>query len=168
MFRRRKLDQQTYWQEWTLEEAATPNISIAVKARSILSEDDDQYLPCYDWRKKMWRNCLLGRRRAGERLYATRSSELDLRSWLPSRLPPDDYSSLLAYPDGQCEYNSKPNTSKQHISFERHRIGCPELEGILFSGIKKITIEKDNFWTENTEPGSSRVENNAKEFFFQI
>lgn len=55
------------------------------------------------------------------RLHSTRSSEHDLRSRLPSRLPLDDHSSLLAYPDGRRKYSSEPNTSKP-ISSERHSI----------------------------------------------
>lgn len=55
------------------------------------------------------------------RLHSTRSSEHDLRSRLPSRLPLDDHSSLLAYPDGRRKYNSEPSTSKA-ISSERHSI----------------------------------------------
>lgn len=55
------------------------------------------------------------------RLHSTRSSEHDLRSRLPSRLPLDDHSSLLAYPDGLRKYSSEPNTSKP-ISSERHSI----------------------------------------------
>ncbi len=55
------------------------------------------------------------------RLHSTRSSEHDLRNRLPSRLPLDDRSGLLAYPDGRRKYNSEPSTSKA-ISSERHSI----------------------------------------------
>ncbi|KAL9015276.1 MAG: hypothetical protein Q9173_000074 [Seirophora scorigena] len=45
------------------------------------------------------------------RLRSTRTSDLDLRSRLPSRLHLDEYSNLLAFPDGARNYTSAPNTA---------------------------------------------------------
>ncbi|KAL8656460.1 MAG: hypothetical protein Q9210_000253 [Variospora velana] len=48
---------------------------------------------------------------AARRLHSARTSELDLRSRLPSRLQLDEYSNLLAFPDGVRNYTSAPNTA---------------------------------------------------------
>lgn len=59
---------------------------------------------------------------ATRRLYSARTSELDLRHRLPSRLQLDEQSSLLAFPDGlQRSYTSEPNTSRPQFS-ERQSI----------------------------------------------
>ena len=51
---------------------------------------------------------------AARRLHSARTSDLDLRSRLPSRIQLDENSSLLAFPDGRSRYNytaSAPNTA---------------------------------------------------------
>ncbi|KAL8959570.1 MAG: hypothetical protein Q9193_003593 [Seirophora villosa] len=48
---------------------------------------------------------------ATRRLRSARPSDLDLRSRLPSRLHLDEYSNLLAFPDGARNYTSAPNTA---------------------------------------------------------
>ena len=51
---------------------------------------------------------------AARRLRSARTSDLDLRSRLPSRIQLDENSSLLAFPDGRSRYNytaSAPNTA---------------------------------------------------------
>ncbi|KAL9002822.1 MAG: hypothetical protein Q9188_004284 [Gyalolechia gomerana] len=45
------------------------------------------------------------------RLRSTRTSDIDLRSRLPSRLQLDEHSNLLAFPDGVRNYTSAPNTA---------------------------------------------------------
>ncbi len=55
------------------------------------------------------------------RLRSTKPSELDLRSRIPSRLPPDEQSSLLAHTDSRLTYNSEPSTARLQCS-ERHSI----------------------------------------------
>ncbi len=53
------------------------------------------------------------------RLHSTRTSELDLRSRLPSRLLSEEHSSLLANADGVQDYSSGPTTPRQR--FSRHQ-----------------------------------------------
>ncbi|KAL8722043.1 MAG: hypothetical protein Q9225_001419 [Loekoesia sp. 1 TL-2023] len=48
---------------------------------------------------------------ATRRLHSARTSDLDLRSRLPSRLQLDEHSNLLAFPDGIRNYTSAPNTA---------------------------------------------------------
>ena len=51
------------------------------------------------------------------RLRSTRTSEIDLRSRIPSRLQLDEQSSLLEFSDGiQRSYTSEPNSSRPYIS----------------------------------------------------
>ena len=63
---------------------------------------------------------------AARRLHSARTSDLDLRSRLPSRLQLDENSSLLAFPDGRARpYTaSAPNTSLgQRFSRRQSLIG---------------------------------------------
>ena len=63
---------------------------------------------------------------AGRRLHSARTSELDLRSRLPSRLHIDEHSSLIAFQDGIARnYTSEPNTSMP--KFARHNSGVGSL-----------------------------------------
>ncbi|KAL8834832.1 MAG: hypothetical protein Q9170_003574 [Blastenia crenularia] len=52
---------------------------------------------------------------ATRRLHSARTSDLDLRSRLPSRLQLDEHSNLLAFPDGIRNYTSAPNTAAARI-----------------------------------------------------
>ncbi|KAL8732020.1 MAG: hypothetical protein Q9166_002972 [cf. Caloplaca sp. 2 TL-2023] len=53
---------------------------------------------------------------AARRLHSTRTSDLDLRSRLPSRLHLDEHSNLLAFSDGMRNYTSAPNTAAHRRS----------------------------------------------------
>ncbi|KAL8806766.1 MAG: hypothetical protein Q9182_001164 [Xanthomendoza sp. 2 TL-2023] len=53
---------------------------------------------------------------ATRRLRSARTSDIDLRSRLPSRLQLDEHSSLLASPDGARNYTSAPNTGARRRS----------------------------------------------------
>ena len=58
------------------------------------------------------------------RLHSARTSELDLRNRLPSRLQIDENSSLLGYPDGGLRnYTSEPNTSMPRFSRRNSAVG---------------------------------------------
>ncbi|KAL9598593.1 MAG: hypothetical protein Q9179_003846 [Wetmoreana sp. 5 TL-2023] len=48
---------------------------------------------------------------ATRRLHSARTSDLDLRSRLPSKLQVDEHSNLLAFSDGNRNYTSAPNTA---------------------------------------------------------
>ncbi|KAL8968305.1 MAG: hypothetical protein Q9183_002525 [Haloplaca sp. 2 TL-2023] len=52
---------------------------------------------------------------ATRRLHSARTSDLDLRSRLPSRLQLDEHSNLLAFSDGARNYTSAPNTAGHRI-----------------------------------------------------
>lgn len=58
---------------------------------------------------------------AARRLHSTRTSDLDLRSRLPSRLQLDEHSNLLAFSDGITNYTSAPNTARLQGSAHRSR-----------------------------------------------
>ncbi|KAI4158237.1 MAG: hypothetical protein LQ342_007648 [Letrouitia transgressa] len=58
---------------------------------------------------------------ATRRLHSTRTSDLDLRSRLPSRLQLDEHSNLLAFSDGITNYTSAPNTARLQGSAHRSR-----------------------------------------------
>ena len=53
---------------------------------------------------------------AVRRLHSARTSELDLRSRLPSRLLIDEQSSLLGYADGVSKSYTEPNTAKPRFA----------------------------------------------------
>ena len=55
------------------------------------------------------------------RLHSARTSDLDLRSRLPSRLQLDEHSNLLAFSDGIRSYTSAPNTSRPSESGRHSR-----------------------------------------------
>lgn len=56
------------------------------------------------------------------RLHSARTSDIDLRSRIPSRLLLDEQSSLLEFTDGtQRSYTSEPNTSRPYFP-ERHSV----------------------------------------------
>lgn len=58
------------------------------------------------------------------RLHSTRTSDLDLRNRIPSRLPLDEHSSLLSYADGvSSHYASEPNTALPPFSRRQSRVG---------------------------------------------
>lgn len=51
------------------------------------------------------------------RLHSARTSDLDLRNRIPSRLLLDEHASLLSFPDGiSRNYTSEPNTARPQIS----------------------------------------------------
>ncbi|KAL8872983.1 MAG: hypothetical protein Q9174_001486 [Haloplaca sp. 1 TL-2023] len=52
---------------------------------------------------------------ATRRLHSARTSDLDLRSRIPSRLQLDEHSNLLAFSDGARNYTSAPNTAGHRI-----------------------------------------------------
>lgn len=53
---------------------------------------------------------------ATRRLYSARTSDLDLRSRLPSRLLIDEHTNLLGYADGVSKSYTEPNTAKPRFS----------------------------------------------------
>ncbi|KAL8876903.1 MAG: hypothetical protein Q9205_002407 [Flavoplaca limonia] len=67
---------------------------------------------------------------ATRRLHSARTSDLDLRSRLPSRLPSrlhlDEHSNLLAFSDGMRNYTSAPNTAGHRRSSRASSIIVPK------------------------------------------
>ena len=78
---------------------------------------------------------------AVRRLHSTRTSDLDLRSRLPSRLQLDEQSNLLAFPDGTRNYTSAPNTATRgpsragSILIPRHHSRSASLGGRLATAL---------------------------------
>lgn len=67
---------------------------------------------------------------ATRRIHSARTSDLDLRSRLPSRLPSrlhlDEHSNLLAFSDGMRNYTSAPNTAGHRRSSRASSIIVPK------------------------------------------
>ncbi|KAI4250457.1 MAG: hypothetical protein L6R40_000055 [Gallowayella cf. fulva] len=63
---------------------------------------------------------------ATRRLHSARTSDLDLRSRIPSRLHLDEHSNLLAFPDGTRSYTSAPNTAAHRRSSRASSILIPK------------------------------------------
>lgn len=100
---------------------AMPRSNISSHASQTLDEEEEGEEGETDFPTRTGMVTPLSPSMTTRRLHSTRSSDLDLRSRLPSRLPLDDHSSLLAYPDGRPKYSNEPNISKS-ISSERHSI----------------------------------------------
>ncbi|KAL8682288.1 MAG: hypothetical protein Q9186_001657 [Xanthomendoza sp. 1 TL-2023] len=63
---------------------------------------------------------------ATRRLHSARTSDIDLRSRLPSRLQLDEHSNLLAFSDGIRNYTSAPNTAAHRRSSRASSILLPK------------------------------------------
>lgn len=100
---------------------AMPRSNISSHASQTLKEEEEEEEEETEFSTHTDMGTPLSPSMTARRLRSARSSQHDLRSRLPSRLPPDDHSSLLAYPEGRRKYSSEPNTSKP-ISSDRHSI----------------------------------------------